>query len=492
MHIFPNEVPEIRTTPPLDIIVSTPPERSTTPFLVRENSVPRFFDFSYPPWKQFADRLDKIFRVSHGISTQTPPTHTFRFPASTTLHFNPFEDTPSPADLGRQVASSGHYVYASESNVATITAKLNNCLPIHNTQVPEVRNGSSSSLTIQDIQLDMLKSLVGLISNDIYDSTTVQRVTEQFQNQHYLKFVSRLPSMKQTTIEAFSEKLLVMSVEKRNLALLRVLLDAGADLNYEDSSGSSLLELAVINFMLDPQQTECWYAILDELLDRGVDWIKLMVDIDSRKYWRPTFIFINHASEDWTISFLTRFRDRPECLSNITLRNFVMAAYMGHTRLFQLLSTIQPTIVEVLRQLPWILFEAAALGKDGILFIKYLIKEGFDITAMDASGNGNPLVFAYLSKSSFVDDLIQFLVDAGVSLQRYASWDMVQYLESSAFICPICSKYWCINHKEFAPIYAAVIRGDVTHIEFLWRSGVNPNQLGEALPIQILFKDKFS
>lgn len=457
----------------------------------------RYPDFSLCferlPWRTFADQLNTILRPTDGTSELLSA-------SSGSLH--------PAARLAMNLRVKG-----ADINLAKI--RTERYLPTQCALIPETETEPGYSLTTKDTQLELLKHLVGIISNchDEHDSK-MRKFLELAENKTNLKFIGRLFSMKEVAIRAFAEKILGFSFDYRkilffssdyryskpNIALVKVILESGADVNWRNSDGESLLEMLFEclreigryvprNFYVPRNATElrlkCEKLIL-ELFARGANWSKPEASLRAIYHVPPSplDLLIQYAGQNTVYKFLDMIRASQENCHYITTGIFVITSYRGNVELFQKLSFFSPTVVAELKRSPWLLFEAAALG-DNISMVKHLQEVGFDLTSTDPHGKGNPLVFA-CNASSPSGETFQYLLGTGVSINQYANGAFLRFLDLSDHVFSRAKLYFNEVFGNTAPIHAAVIGGSQVQVEDLLRNGADPNQYGKAFPLQLV------
>lgn len=451
----------------------------------------RYPDFSLCferlPWRTFVDQLNTILRPTDGTSELLSA-------SSGSLH--------PAARLAMNLRVKG-----ADINLAKI--RTERYLPTQCALIPETETEPGYSLTTKDTQLELLKHLVGMISNchDEYDSKIV-KFLELVEDKTNLKFLGSLFSMKEVAIRAFAEKILGFSFDYRkilffssvyryskpNIALVKVVLESGADVNWRNSDGKSLLEmlfqcLPKIEQYVPRNSTELrlkYEELILELSARGANWSKPEASLRAIYHVPPSLLdlLIQYAGQNTVYKFLDMIRASQENCHYITTGTFVITSYRGNVELFQKLSFFSPTVVAELKRSPWLLFEAAALG-DNISMVKHLQEVGFDLTSTDPHGKGNPLVFA-CNASSSSGEIFQYLLGTGVSINQYANGAILRFLDISNHVFSRAKLYSNGVFGDTAPIHAAVIGGSQVQVENLLKNGADPNQYGKAFPLQLV------
>lgn len=358
--------------------------------------------------------------------------------------------------------------------------------PNYRSLLPELQDEHDSNLAIRGTQLEFLKYLIGLVSNGHENVHMSEKILILAQDQQNLRYLSRVLTSGEFTVRAFREKILFISLGSPtfdvapSLDLMNVVLDSGADINAKDIGGESLINTALVHatatrlyprsrdgFLLD------YLKIILALIDRGAR-LRTSLDLSDS----PLEMLIDCAARttlykvaDWIPKI------QSSCL-DITIKTYVMTVHEGGIDVFEHLRRLAPAVLATLKESPWLLFEAAAFGHDSINMIKYLSHVGLDIMAVDEAGRGNPLVFAPLSSTSGV---FQYLVDIGLSIHRHANGEMEAWVTSPSQF-PCSTRHSCDGN---APIHAAILAGDHQAVEYLLRNGVDPNQPGCMLPIQL-------
>jgi ankyrin repeat protein len=414
-----------------------------------------------------------------------------------------------------------------ENASSAIPTKVASYLPtISSSASPDHK--SNSYLAIRGSQLELLKSMIGLLSNDHYSGYLGNNLKELTEDPQNLGFLTRLLSIKQDSICAFAEKLLPWAVrENCSPALVSAIISSGADVDYVDPGGETLLGHAclsgndtVIELLLEngfdvDSQNEWGYSplyhasacsdeVVSKLLDRGFKYgDRLPSPLDMAKA-RPEELagrLIQCAMESSTFS------------SAYMIGAFIEAAYWQNVDTLDRLARLQPETFRQLKETPWLLFEAAAFfefeefdvsepvgspASTAVAVMDYLRNHGFDLTAVDEHGTGNPLVYAVLQGDL---TLIQYLLDAGAPVHTFAngSWNSPGYLSNFVDLENVWYEYFAgdsvlrnlfANGKNVAPIHAAAGSGVETPlkmdiVQLLLNTGADPNQPGSAYPIQI-------
>lgn len=479
--------------------MSTPPERSLTPALMQRH--PDFsLCFERLPWRTFADQLNTILRPTDGTSELLSA-------SSGSLH--------PAARLAMNLRVKG-----ADIDLAKI--RTERYLPTQCALIPETETEPGYSLTTKDTQLELLKHLVGMISNcHDENGSKMVKFLELAEDKTNLKFLGRLFSTKEVAIRAFAEKILGFSFDywkilfssfdyrhcRPDIALVKVVLDSGADVNWRNSDGKSLLEMLFEwlrkierfvprNFYAPRNSTELrlireelrliFEELILELFSRGATWHNRGASLKAIYHVPPSplDLLIQNAGHNTVYKFLDMIKTSQEDCRYITTGTFVITSYRGNVELFQRLSFLSPTVVAELKRSPWLLFEAAALG-DNISMIKHLQEVGFDLTSTDPHGKGNPLVFA-CNASSSSGEIFQYLLGTGVSINQYANGAILRFLDISNHVFSRAKLYSNGVFGDTAPIHAAVIGGSQVQVENLLKNGADPNQYGKAFPLQLV------
>lgn len=483
-YLWSNHKAEVHIATPMDIRVSTPPPQALTPVLVHNVPIPNLFDFRYTPWRQFVLKFNRFVQyiTNHGISLDSlvqPATLCCAGKISLPIQNATFMNATQFADA---------------TNHAARTSTSRFLRPRYGGLLPELRDEHDSSLAIRGTQLEILKYLIGMVSNGHNAFYTSEKIWILAQDQRNLEYLSRVLTSGEFTVRAFREKILFIALGDPNLKiapslnLMNVVLDSGADINAKDVTGSLLINRALHNL------ARCGYSYYNDgrsldyleivlaLINRGACWatgctdtcsaigctdthsgLEILIDCTARKTL--------YKAADWIPKI------RLDCL-NITVKTYVWTAYLGSVDIFEHLSHLTPAILATLKESPWLLFEAAAFGNNSINMIKYLSHIGLDITAVDEAGHGNPLVFAPLSSTSGV---FQYLVDIGLSIHRHANREMEKWLPPPRLMHELGPE----SCDGVAPIHAAIFAGNYQAVEYLLKNGVDPNQCGYRLPIQL-------
>lgn len=352
--------------------------------------------------------------------------------------------------------------------------------------LPELQDEPDFNLAIRGTQLEFLKYLIGLVSNGHNDRDISRRILILAQDQRNLKYLSRVLTSGEFTVRAFREKLLFIALSDPDfgiapsLDLMKVVLDSGEDVNAKNIGDPSLINIAIS--FADTSRLYPWsrygffpdyLEIILALIDRGA-----LLETHCADPFAPLEMLIDRAAQmtlykvaDWIPKILPNGLD-------ITVETYIKTVYQGNIDIFEHLRRLAPAVLATSKESPWLLFEAAAIGRDSINMIKYLRHIGLDIAAKDKAGRGNPLVLAPFSRTPGV---FQYLVDIGLSIHRYANGEMEARITSPSQ-CRCSTRHYCDRN---APIHAAIVAGDHQAVEYLLRNGVDPNQPGCMLPIQL-------
>ncbi|KAF1973839.1 hypothetical protein BU23DRAFT_639062 [Bimuria novae-zelandiae CBS 107.79] len=440
---------------PTDIIVSTPPARSVSPMPMQQSTDSTVLYFDRTPWRQFSVDIKRFF--DH--------------------HAN---QRPSDSYLSGNDSLLLHIKYDAATGRDTFTESSHRALP------PSVGDETDATLTTKTTQLELLKYLVGLISNNHINHKIEHTIMELAEDQRNLDFLGRLLSLEQIAIKAFSENLFIMALEYPNVALVRVLLDAGVDANLQDSWGKCLFEKSSSRLDIYNEDNECLEEIIWELITHGARWQRLKKSLhrDLSLNFSPVDSAILLGSPPFARRILEFSVSRQTHIQDVTLGTFIITAYMGYEDMFQELRQLRPTLVEDLKESPWVLFEAATFGMNSFVMIEHLREKGFDITAVDGSGKGNPITFALCSKWPS-GGLVHYLLDSGISTEQYANGDMLQYVETIFEFDQLDEYMIYTNAEKTVPIHVATAVGTIADLTLLLNNGADPNQIGVALPFQI-------
>ena len=374
-----------------------------------------------------------------------------------------------------------------ETDFDAIMSFSGDVLPGYRTFLPEFRDEDASSLAIKGTQLELLKYLVGLISNGHRSITEVGQILALARDRWNLDYIDRFLASKEWTVRAFREKLLWIAIgdvyHEPNVDLLRVVLNSGEDVEAKNVKYQPLMSQAfeLLDEIDEKRQgqlviSESRLEVVVELIACGADWTVCYFEDES-----VLDIMIEASAHVGVNMLLDLIQQSPTHCSLITVHTFIVTTIQGDTDLFQQLCLMRPTILADLKRTPWLLFEVAALGKNSIKMIEFLLDLGLDITAADKNGRGNPLVLAPLSDSTGV---FEYLVRMGVSINRYASGDLMKHLSQDSRLA-LFSQMTDYDLNEAAPIHTAVHKGNDQAVEYLLEHGVDPNQRGFKLPIQL-------
>lgn len=465
-------------TPP-GVEVYTPREQSPTlPWTQPDPS------FLYPtihlPWRQFTGALNNIFETSH----QYP------LPAAAVAMFHDFVwEATEPGKRIRLTMTGGQSIdreavhetgnTIDQVSPAAIASVFKRYLPTVSHPAALGRGEQDYDISIRGGQLQLLESIIGLISNNHHSRSLIKAIGTLADNHFNLEFLHRLLSMDYLSIKVLREKLLECSIGFYTTPnLLKTLLKCGADPNHILSDGSSLLSVAIsrerseiirvlldagadVNFQGESDRSPLIRAsvwgndeIVSVLLDLGADinsqdedgitvlshaalkckddTVLKLLDLGAQHGRRIESLLemIQNRSRSVVERLLGSLRASPVQSPDIVASFFIHAAWRGDVDTLRLLVTLEFATFEVLRKTPWLLMEAAAFGfvgvfeggetseAEAILVIDYLLNHGFHIRSLDKDGRGSPLVYAVLRGRM---DLARYLLDAGARTDIFAN-----------------------------------------------------------------------
>jgi ankyrin repeat protein len=342
------------------------------------------------------------------------------------------------------------------------------------------------SLTPRDRQLESLKHIVNLISNNFETEQCIAMIVELTREKVNREFLRRLMDSGLATMEALAEKLLLPAAMGKNLALLYMLLDAGVNINYWDLNVLKQDSYFAKGTLLEYAVNSCDEPLLRYLIDHGAksDESKLTAcdyDYDSTTLSERA---VSRGAFD-VLRYLLQHAD-----ARVRSETFSLATYRGDVKIFDLLVSYRPQVFEEYTQQPWILFETAALEGHQTM-CEALQAKGLDISATDDQGRGSPLAYALYGG---YNQLARYLLESGASIDSRAStnWTSCVPTRHLGFHAP---RDWRLHNqdryyvgfyvKRMTAIHTAVYNGDEEVVRYFLSKGANPNQPGQRLPLQL-------
>lgn len=325
------------------------------------------------------------------------------------------------------------------------------------------------TLITMEKQLEILKHVVYLISNNFDVVQLASSFVETIREAQEREFLSRLLGRGEYAAQALAEKILLPAAEKRNYPLIETLLDSGIDINYQGQCARgfpkrTLLEHAIL---------ECDEFLVCSLLKRYISSMKTKRPFQWSRLLNLAMEKANFAIVRAIIRHLEDQLEEKEIVINE--KSYAMAVYRGDVKILNLLISKQPQAFEALKKTPWILFEVA-VHSNRIEMLKTLQQQSLDICATNSLNQGSPLVCALLHGSI---QPAEYLLDNDINLNSYACG----FKQEGA-----AKLYQSFQYKyeanRFAPIYCAVMNGEVEFTSSLISKGIDVNQPGKRFPIQ--------
>ena len=326
-------------------------------------------------------------------------------------------------------------------------------------------------LSSRSSQVELLKYIVFLISNNFDVDTITHTVIELTQEQHNLEVFAHLLKQDLCSVNAFAEKLLLPATRRWNFALVEMLLGLGIGTRHLYST-DLLLRHAVA------AGNE---AVVLRLLARGANH-EPHDDTSGQRICSILEIAILRGSLNIVTHLLQYSMGDSSRFVKIREEAFVAAVFRGDITVLNLLISRQPGMFEALKQTPWLLLEPASWG-GSLAMLSTLQTMGFNICATDSLGNGSPLVYAVARGHN---QLVEYLLAAGAKVSGYVYGTAATSLNLE-FIRPryLLKFSWSSTSRRYAAIHAAILRGDETLIRSLLSKGASPNQPGFMYPIQL-------
>ncbi|KAF1950783.1 ankyrin [Byssothecium circinans] len=327
-------------------------------------------------------------------------------------------------------------------------------------------------------QVELLKHVVYLLSNNFSVSKVAPAVVEFAREAQNREFLARFISSGLPTVEALAHNLLIPAAEGHNFPLLTTLLRSGVDIDYEGSGSkrhTTLLKYAVAS---------CDEELLRFALENGAC-PRISNQFEKRGESFPLLnLAIRKANVNILNCLIRYLEDYPDEMdTDYDEYNFITAAVRGDVAILDLLISKRPRSFEGLRETPWVLYEAAALGGN-LDMLKSLRAKDLDIRAKNGLNHGSPLVYALLTYNT---DMADYLLEAGFKIDSYACTDARTY---RGYTCDCWIQLPFTFRKpgeanKYAPIHCAICIGDIDFVRRLITKGANPNQPGVRFPIQL-------
>ncbi|KAL5378938.1 hypothetical protein DPSP01_008744 [Paraphaeosphaeria sporulosa] len=335
-------------------------------------------------------------------------------------------------------------------------------------------------------QTELLKHVVYLLSNNFNPDEIAPAIVEFARDAQNRKFLARLISSGLYTVDAMAEKLLIPAAIGNNFLLIETLIDSGTNINYRGYS-TRFRRSTLITYAIE----SCNEKLFQFLLENGAGlqlWVEReMRDLTSntlkwidRREHVPKISLLNYAIQEANFNIiqgLIQFFDDNlnETSNRYEAASFVLAAHRGDVDILELLISKDNQTFDDLRKTPWILYEAAALG-GSIPMLIALQTMGLDHCARSYLGQGSPLVYALLSHNTNVTN---YLLENGFNIDTYASINSICGMQFARELGLTRDAH------TYAPIHAAVLTENIEVLRRFILKGVDPNQTGKRLPIQM-------
>jgi ankyrin repeat protein len=325
---------------------------------------------------------------------------------------------------------------------------------------------ATTDLSTKSTQLEFLKLAAHLISNNFDVKRVSLVIVELAQDKRNRALFRSLLDQKLLVADAMAEKLLIPAVQGKNMPLIKLLLEAGCDINIEmrrvTEATNTALQCAVKQSSGD---------LVTFLLDNGANGNRhKQVDVyhqGHELYFNSLLdVAVFHGSPSIVMELLKsrpRFQHgNPE----ITIETLRIATVRDNIDMFLFLMEQDPDLDELIHSQPWILLEAAALQGNDSLF-SYLEQCGLDINQTDELGMGSPLAATSASGNM---TLLRHL------RERNASLSSVMVGFSPNLVLSLQKGFSFMYYRGLAALHAAICNQDEEIVQFLLSEGANVNQ----------------
>ncbi|KAF2448856.1 ankyrin [Karstenula rhodostoma CBS 690.94] len=336
----------------------------------------------------------------------------------------------------------------------------------------DININSRHELSPQGNQIELLKHVVYLLSNNYNVNETAPAIVEFARDVKNREFLARLIKSGLSTAEAIAEKLLIPAAEGNNFPLLETLISSGVDINYSCDSSRYSTQMTLFGISISSANEDLFRFAIERGADPRIP-VRIMHHHHSIQA-SPLDHAIRKANFSFVSCLLQRLEGYPEEVISTECdeNSFIIAAQYGDVPILDLLISKRPRIFEGLRKKPWILYEAAALGSN-IATLKALQDRGFDHRARSDQNQGSPVALALLTHN---DEVADHLLRAGFNFDTYIH--STKLVDMGSLRLPH-------NPNTYAPIHSAIWARNIDMLHHLIAKGADPNQPGKRYPLQI-------
>ncbi|PSN69668.1 ankyrin [Corynespora cassiicola Philippines] len=327
-------------------------------------------------------------------------------------------------------------------------------------------------LSTRSNQLEFLKYIVHVVGNNFASRNICDTVVDLCQSELNRGLLKNLLDQKLLMVKALGEKLVIAASRGNNIPLVKILLDAGCDVNIHEEKKFQALHEAIF----------CGHEEMASfLLHRGAydDKEVLRVSIDRGCPW-PIW---NQSSLDYAVEaeslpiikellkHHSQFIHRP---LEITVHTLSIALSKKNIELFHFLLDQSPQLVNEIRSKPWSILEYSAWC--GILALPIITKYSFDINKTDEQGKGSMLAVATACDDI---DLVRHLLKLGADVRGIPTLG-IRWNWETPRLRP------CIADIELTALQWAIKNGNREMVDFLLSKGADANQTCHRIfPIQL-------
>jgi ankyrin repeat protein len=370
------------------------------------------------------------------------------------------------------------------SNAMLILQKPESYLPKARIGSLDARVRGVISTSNKTPEADLMKLLIGTISNNLETHDTTTLVMELIEDQKYDVLLKDLLVQKLDTVSAFAEKLLELAAYLRKWDLVKALVESGADADIRSEEYQWVYSQTALHHAADDNNID----MVRYLIEKGARDFSVTFDSRSGRARSPIEGTILDLAVDKGHRSLVRFLLNNENIKSgrfpkVTMSMFRNAIILGHIHIVRLFLDSYPGLHKAARASPWLFYEAAAVCQDeneAIRLVDLLRMYGFDIEATDAFGRGN-----ILAAASIVPHIA--MIENLLAAEIWNSSVAVGQLDGSGSLHNDHEVYADILRRVSgkSALHVAVSEGHENLVKLLLSHGADVNQDCGLRPIQL-------
>jgi ankyrin repeat protein len=368
----------------------------------------------------------------------------------------------------------------SNSNVPLVLRSPHHYLPKTRTESLDAPAHEVVCVSTRMTGPDLLKLLVGTVSNNLETHKSIQFVMELTGDESYRALLINLLDQKLATISAFAEKLLVPASREGKWDLVKAMIESGVGVDTEsDDPYSSESPGTALQYALDQESIEMFAYIIK----RGAKNFSATFVASyggSQTFFRGTIVDLA-VQRGHGIQLLQDASFSTHRLPNFTTYHLRNAIILGHIEMVQSLLNTSSVIREAVRAAPWLFYEAAVVCKNedqARSLVDVLLSYDFAIASTDDLGRGS-----ILAAASAVPHMamIRRLLAAGFSTSCVALGT------TNRDNCSCGPSIYAETLQDIAgrtALHVAVSRGHEDLVKLMINHGADTNQWCGSYPIQ--------